>query len=179
MVAGSGDTKEFSKKPLVFKRTFQPGNPKAWRPFKGELRSTIDANALTALDRRTAYTMTEIRKIAPNVEEQERAEMLYKFNLLFEDANEYIYKNIYANIDFDVPSHGPSLMNLISEKFEAERNGIELYYHLAKSDRTGSETGQAALAKLVTPDNPGGNKAAPCRRRLVRPTKHDCIRTSR
>ena len=128
-------------------------NAESWVSFNGEFRSVIDSNALAALNRGKPYSFTDMNKILPKANELTQAQTLISFNEDYEAANEYIYRNVYANIDFTVPSHGASLRTLIEREYELDRNGIGLYMHLRKThDRRKSETGQEGIEKRLTPE---------------------------
>ena len=142
--------KSFSDKIIPMNQKLKPGDLKSWPIFSGEFKSLIHADALAALNRSKPYTLAEVQRIAPYAY---APDMLMRLNSKMEIASEYLYRQLYGNTDFTVPSHGPSLMNMISRNFEASRDGIALFHHLAKSyDKRASEKGQEDLDKLVTPE---------------------------
>ena len=157
MAANPGSTTsgkdKFSLKPLQLNHKLKPMDSKSWVTFNGEFRSIIDSNALAALKRGKPFELKDVQRILPKANELTLADTLYAFNQEYESASEYIYRNTYANIDFTVPSHGPSLQTLIERTFESERDGIGLYMHLNKTqDRRKKEIGQEDIEKRLTPE---------------------------
>ena len=155
MAANPGKTPsgkdKLSTKPLQLNHKLKPMNAESWVSFNGEFRSVIDSNALAYTF--LPYTFLDINKILPKANQLTQAETLIAFTEDYDAANEYIYRNVYANIDFTVPSHGASLRALIEREYEDDRNGIGLYMHLRKThDRRKSETGQEDIEKRLTPE---------------------------
>ena len=86
-----------------------------------------------------------------NRTDEAAAELCSRLNDLYDQAADYIYRCLYANIDFTVPSHGPALQATVDREYASERNGPSFYWHLSKQhDKTQSETGQAKLLARVT-----------------------------
>ena len=157
MAANPGSTPtgkdKLSTKPLKLNHKLKPMDTQSWVAFNGEFRSVIDSNALAALNKGKPFTLADVRRILPRADIKTQADTLHTFNEDYESANEYIYRNTYANIDFTVPSHGPSLRAIIERQFESNRDGIGLYAHLRKThDRRKSETGQEDIEKRLTPE---------------------------
>ena len=89
---------------------FKPGDAASWQNFHGEFKSGLDADALPALQRGKRYTILECFEMLPikNRTDEAAAELCSRLNDLYDQAADYIYRCLYANIDFTVPSHGPA-----------------------------------------------------------------------
>ena len=140
-------------KTITTQHILKPGDPRSWQTFKGEFRSAIDAEALPALNRAKPYTLAECYEMLPadNRTDKAAADLLSRLNWLYDSASDYIYRCLYKNIDFTVPSHGPTLQSLIETEYETERAGPELYWHLYNMhDKNATESGQAEIMTRVT-----------------------------
>ena len=155
MLAGSNkeSQKSFSEKVIPMNTKLKPGDIKGWATFTGEFKSLIHTDALAALNRNKHYSFSEVQRMSPKADSNTQAMIMQNLNDRIDEASEYIYRNIYANTDFTVPSHGPTLMKTIARNYEDTRDGIALFHHLKKSyDKRNSEKGQEDLDKEVTPE---------------------------
>ena len=132
---------------------FKPGDAASWQNFHGEFKSGLDADALPALKRGKRYTILECYEMLPLKDrtEEAAAELCARLNELYDQASDYIYRCLYNNIDFTVPSHGQALQTTVDREYSSERDGPAFYWHLAKqhdkltSVRKGYETRMAQV----------------------------------
>ena len=108
---------------------FKPGDAASWQNFNGEFKSGLDADALPALTRAKRYTLLECYEmLSPkNRTEEAAAELCARLNELYDQASDYIYRCLYANIDFSVVSHGPALQATVERSYATERDGPGFY----------------------------------------------------
>ena len=144
---------KLSTKVIQMTHKLSPGNLESWKTFSGEFKSVIDSNALTALKRGRPYTLADAQRLSPMGTQTQQAELAASLNESYEDCMEYIYRNLYGNIKFDVPSHGPSLRNFVAQTYEDTRDGGGLWRHLQTShDVTFTDRGQERIEQVLTPE---------------------------